>query len=186
MQKRTTVPAAVAIAVLLAGCNQAPPPAPDTREKDAQEIRDLEIAWQKAFATRDVDQICTVYAEDASVFMPNAPVLNGSPAIKEGFRPIVADKHFSVTFASTKVQVARSGDLAYSQGAYTMTTSSPRTKQVLTEVGKYVTVYKKQPVLGWKVVADIINADAPAAPAKQHKNTARTTQKHRKSAAHKR
>jgi ketosteroid isomerase-like protein len=37
---------------------------------------------------------------------------------------------------------------------------------VLTEKGKYVTVYKKQADGGWKAVADIFNADAPAAPEK--------------------
>src|SRR5579862_233212 len=51
MQKRYSLPAAIALAVVLAGCNQAPPPAPDTREADAKAIRDFETGWMQAFAT---------------------------------------------------------------------------------------------------------------------------------------
>ncbi len=186
MQKRYSVPAAVAIAVLLAGCSQAPPPAPDTRERDAKAIRDFETAWQQSYATKDVDKIAMNYADDASLFMPDAPVITGIPAIKAALKPMVADKNLSLSFASDKVEVSRAGDLAYSQGAYTMTMTSPKTKKVVTEKGKYVTVYRKQPDGAWKAVADIINADAAAAPVKHRATAARTPQKHRKSTPRKR
>jgi uncharacterized protein (TIGR02246 family) len=168
MKSRYSLPAAVVLAVLLAGCSQAPPPpAPaDTRESDAKAIRDVETAWEQSFATKDVEKIGVFYADDASAFMPEMPVLNGVAAIKAALKPMVEDKNFSLHFASTKVEVAKSGDLGYSQGAYTMNMTDAKTKKVFTEKGKYVTAYKKQADGGWKAVADIINADAPAAPAK--------------------
>jgi uncharacterized protein (TIGR02246 family) len=166
MTKRYSVAAAVALAVILAGCSQTPPPAPDTREADSKAIRDLEASWVQAFATRDVKKIGMVYADDASLFLPNMPVLNGTDAIEAALKPMVADKGFSLSFAATKVEVAKSGDIGYSEGAYNMTMTAPKSKRVLTEKGKYVTVFKKQADGGWKVVADIVNADAPAAPAK--------------------
>lgn len=165
MTKRYSVPAAVALAVVLAGCSQAPPPAKDTREADAKAIRDLEADWMQSFNARDANKIAVFYADDASVFMPNMPVLTGPDAIKAALEQEVADKGFSLSFASTKVEVAKSGDLGYSQGAYTMTMTAPKSKRVLTEKGKYVTVFKKQTDGGWKVVADIVNADGPAAAA---------------------
>lgn len=165
MTKRYSVSAAVALAVILTGCSQAPPPAPDTREADSKAIRDLEASWVQAFATKDVNKVAVVYADDASVFLPNAPVLTGTAAIRGALRPMLEDKGFSLSFASTKVEVSKAGDLGYSQGAYTMTMTDTRSKRVLTEQGKYVTVFKKQADGGWKVVADIVNADAPAAPA---------------------
>jgi uncharacterized protein (TIGR02246 family) len=164
MQNRYSVPAAVAIGLIVAGCSQAPPPAPDTREADAKAIRDVETAWSQSFATKDVDKFGAFWADDASVFMTDSPVLNGIAAIKAAWKPIVADKKFSVTFAPTKVEVSKASDLGYSQGAYTMTITAAKTKKVLTERGKYVTVYKKQADGGWKAVADIFNADASAAP----------------------
>ena len=76
---------------------------------------------------------------------------------------MIADRNFSLTFAADKVDVAKSGDLGYSQGAYTMTYSSLKGKRVVTEKGKYVTIFKKQADGSWKNVADIFNADAPVA-----------------------
>jgi len=159
--------AAVALAVVLAGCTPPPPPpAPDTHDADVKAIKDVEATWVQNFATKDADKIATVYADDASVFIADMPVINGMAAIKATLKPMVTDKGFSITFASDKVDVAKSGELGYSQGTYNMTSTAPKTKKVLTEKGKYVTVYKKQADGSWKAVADIFNADAPAAPAK--------------------
>jgi uncharacterized protein (TIGR02246 family) len=167
MQKRYTLPAAVALAVILAGCSQAPPaPAPDTREADTKALRDMETAWVQAFATKDVDKIGAFYADDASVFMPESPVITGISAIKAALKPMVEDKGFSISFTSNKVDVSSAGDLGYSQGAYTMTMTDPKTNKVLTEKGKFLTLYRKQTGGGWKAVADSISGDAPAAPAK--------------------
>ncbi len=168
MQARHLSLAAVSLAVCLIGCTPAAPPAPppDTHDADVKAIKDVETAWVQAFATKDADKIATFYSDDASVFITGAPIITGMPAIKGALKPMVADKNFAITFASDKVDVAKSGDLGYSQGAYTMTSTAPKAKKVLTEKGKYVTVYKKQGDGSWKAVADIVNADAPAAPAK--------------------
>jgi len=162
MHNRGLWPAVLAFVVVLAGCNQAPPPpVPVAHDADVKAISDLETSWNHAFTTKSVDKIGAAYADDASVFMPDSPVLNGVMAIKSALKPIVEDKNFSLSFASNKVEVADSGDLAYSQGTYTMTMTAPKTRKVLTEKGKYVTVYKKQIDGGWKVAADIMNEDAP-------------------------
>jgi uncharacterized protein (TIGR02246 family) len=185
MHNRYAWPAVLVLAALLAGCNEAPAPAPDTRAADAKAIRALETSWQQLYATKNVDQIASVYADDASVFMPGAPVLNGVEAIKTALKPMVKSKGFSLSFESTDVVVAKSGDLAYSQGAYTMTRTNPKTKKLATEKGKYVTVYKKQATGKWKAIADIFNEDGPAATAKVHK-VAATRPAHAAHASHKR
>jgi uncharacterized protein (TIGR02246 family) len=168
MHNRYFLAAAFALTVILAGCNQAPPPpAPDTHDADVKAIRDVETAAGQAMAAKDFDKSMAFYADDAYAFFPDAPVLNGIAAIKAAWKPMLADKNFSFTFASEKVDVAKSGDLGYSQGAFTMTFTDPKTKKVLTERGKYVTVFKKQADGSWKCVADIGNEDAPPAPAKK-------------------
>ena len=160
--------AAFALAVILAGCKQAPPPpAPDTHDADVKAIRDLEAATVQAFAAKDVNKIAAFYADDASGLYPDSPVLNGVPAIMASWKPMLADKNFSVTWASDKVEIAKSGDLGYSQGSLTQTMTDPKTKKVLTVKGKYVTVFKKQADGGWKAVADIGNEDAPPSPVKK-------------------
>jgi uncharacterized protein (TIGR02246 family) len=168
MHNRYCWAAAFALAVIVAGCNQAPPPpAPDTHDADVKAIRDLDAATGQALAAKDLDKISAFYAEDASLFDPDAPVVNGAAAIKAAWKSMLEDKNSSFSFASDKVDVAKSGDLGYSQGTMTYTFTDPKTKKVFTIKGKYVTVYKKQSDGGWKAVADIGNEDAPPVPVKK-------------------
>jgi ketosteroid isomerase-like protein len=74
---------------------------------------------------------------------------------------MLADPNFKLQFEATKADVAKSGDIAYTQGTYSMTMSDPKTKQPVTDKGKYVTVYKKQADGSWKAVSDILNSDLP-------------------------
>ena len=168
MQARHLSLAAVSLAVFLTGCTPAapPPPPPDTHDADVKAIKDLENAWVQAFASKDADKIAAFYSGDASVLITDSPIITGIPAITAALKPMIADKNFSITFASDKVDVAKSGDIAYSLGTYTMTSTAPKGKKAVTEKGKYVTVFKKQGDGSWKTAADIINADAPATPAK--------------------
>jgi uncharacterized protein (TIGR02246 family) len=169
MQARYSPLAVIGLAVLLAGCSPAPAPSPvtpDTHDADVKAIKDVEATWVQNFATKDADKIATVYTDDASVLITNMPVIRGMAAIKDALKPMVADKGFSITFSSDIVDIAKSGDLAYSQGSYSMTSTAAKTKKVMLEKGKYVTVFKKQADGSWKAVADIFNEDAPATPAK--------------------
>ena len=101
------------------------------------------------------------YTDDASVLIPNMPILTGKDAIRGGLKPMMSDPNFAVTFGATKVDVAKSGDLGYTQGPYSMTLSNPKTKAAITEQGKYLTVYRKEADGTWKAVEDTFMADAP-------------------------
>jgi hypothetical protein len=54
---------------------------------------------------------------------------------------------------------SKSDDMAYLQGTYTMT--DPKTKKPMTDKGKYLTVFTKQPDGSWKAIADAFNSDPP-------------------------
>ena len=98
MHNRYTWAAALALAVLLAGCKQAPPPpAPDTHDADVKAIRDLETTQVQAFAAKDVNKIGSYYGDNASVFFPDAPVVTGAAAIAAVFKPFLADKNYSLS-----------------------------------------------------------------------------------------
>ncbi len=170
MKSRTLVPASFALALLLAGCTPAAPPAPpDTRAADSQAIRDLETAWSQSYTTRDINKVSAYYSDDASVFIPGMPIITGKANIVSKLGPFFNDKNFTLKFTTENVTVSKSSDMAYSQGKYTLTMTDPKTKKAVAEDGKYVTVYMKQADGSWKAVADIDNADAPAVPIKQKK-----------------
>ena len=86
----------------------------------------------------------------------------GKDAIRAGLKMVLADPNVSLTFTPNSVDVAKSGDIAFSQGVYTMVTSDPKTKKPVTEKGTYVTTYKKQVDGSWKAVQDINTPEAPA------------------------
>jgi len=166
MKHLATRLAPLALAVLLSGCAQAPPPPPpDTRAADEKTIRDLETAWVKEFAAKDIDKIVAHYADDGTVLLSNAPTMVGKDAIRAGMKDAVADPKFSLDLKTVKVNVSKD-DLAYSKGTYSTSATDPKTKKVMAETGRYVEVYKKQADGSWKIVEDINSPDGPAVPAK--------------------
>jgi ketosteroid isomerase-like protein len=78
---------------------------------------------------------------------------------------MVGDTALSLSFEATRIEVAKSGDVAYTQGAYTMTMTDSATKKPITDKGSYVTVYKKQADGSWKAVSDIASSGTPPGPA---------------------
>ncbi len=156
--------AGVLFALLLSGCMQAPAPAaptPDTRALDEKAIRDTESAWVKAFATKEPEKAAAFYADDAASMLPDTPLMTGKQAIIAGMKPELGDPNFSLVFAPTKVEIAKSGDIAYSQGWFKYTTTDPKTRKRVGQAGNYVEVYKKQADGTWKVEEDIATEETP-------------------------
>ena len=161
MPRNTSLILGLALLVLTIGCANAPaPPPPDTRAADVQAVKDVEAAWVKDASTKDAGKWASYFTEDGSGLYPGAGILNGKAAIKAAMVPILADPNFSLTFQSTRAMASKSGDMVYSQGTYTMTATNPKTKKPMTEKGKYLTVYTKQPDGTWKAVADTFNSDS--------------------------
>jgi uncharacterized protein (TIGR02246 family) len=156
-----------AILALQLSCAPAQPPAaPDTRAADEQAIRDGEAQWVKDFAAKDVEKVASHYADDGYSMIPDMAIMKNKEAIRAGLKEEFADPNCSLDFHPDKVEVAKSGDLAYSQGNYTYMSTDPKTKKRLIEHGGYVEVYKKQTDGSWKVAEDIATQAAPPAPDK--------------------
>jgi uncharacterized protein (TIGR02246 family) len=160
--------APLALVLLQIGCTQAPPPPPpDTRAADEKTIRDMETAWVKEFAAKDLDKIVAHYADDGTVLLSNAPTMSGKDAIRAGLKEAIADPAFALDLKTVKVEVAKEGDLAYSQGTFSFMGTDAKSKKLMSETGRYVEVYKKQADGSWKVEEDIDSPEAPAAPVKK-------------------
>jgi len=147
------------------GCTQTQPTPtsqPDTRIADQKAISDGEAAWSAAWKARDIEKIVGNYADDAIVMDPDTPAIKGKDAIRASAKQFLDDKNFSLTFATSEVEVSKSGDLAYSHGTFAATQTGAKTGKPVKETGKYVTVYRKTADGSWKAILDINNADAPA------------------------
>jgi len=166
VSKRRFAPHIVTCSVLLflAACEQAPPPAPpDTRAADEAAIRQADIAWSTAAGTNKLEGMVSYYTADAMVLPPNTPMATGTAAIRESLGPLFALPGFSVKWQPVKAEVARSGDIGYTQGTYELTSNDPKGNPV-TDKGKYLAIWKKQADGSWKAAADMFNSDLPPQP----------------------
>jgi ketosteroid isomerase-like protein len=149
----------VALLMVVAGCNQQ---APDNRAADESTIRNLDAQWSKTAGAHDLDGVVSYYSDDAVVLPPNAPAAADKQAIRALWAGL-AGPGVSITWQASKVEVAKSGDLAYSLGTYTDSMKDPQGK-LLSDKGKFVEVWKKQSDGTWKVVVDTYSSDLPVQP----------------------
>ena len=130
----------------------------DTSVADAQTVKTTNDNWSKDIATKDPSKFAQYYADDATLMIPNEPIIKGLANIKSALGPMMQDPNFALSFQTEKVEAA--GDLAYAQGPYKMTTTA-RDGKPHEDTGKYLTVFKKQADGTWKAIEDILNSDLP-------------------------
>ena len=132
-------------------------------QDSAQAIRDNEAQWNRDYEAKDLDKIAAHYADDAVLMSPGTPTATGRDAIRAELKEMIGDSALSLKFQASRVEVAKSGDMAYSQGTYEMTMTNPQTKKPVNDKGTYVTVYRKMADGSWKAVSDIAtSATMPA------------------------
>lgn len=152
-------------AFVIFGCNSTPEPAapPDTRVADESAVRKADEDWSVAAKANQVDAWVAYYSDDAVVQPPNEVVATSKDSIRKSVGEFLALPGLSVSWKPTKVEAARSGDVAYSYGTYQMAMKGPKGKAV-EDHGKYLEIWKKQPDGEWKCAVDTWNSDLPATP----------------------
>ena len=170
MQRLISFCTAAALALSLTACNQAAPaPAASTHDADVKAIQDNEAQWNQDWASKDAAKIAAHYQDDAVLMVPGGPSTTGKDAIQKSLADMAPT--MDLKFQASRVDVASSGDLGYTQGSYTLAMTDPKTKKVTNDHGSYVTTYRKQADGSWKAVADIANSETPQpapAAAKKH------------------
>ena len=160
--------ATAVVTLSVAACNQTPPPAPDTHDADVKAITATEAQANQAWAAKDLEKVMSFYADDAVLMTPGAEAVHGKDAMRDGLKQMLGDPALSLTFQSSKADVAKSGDLGYTAGTYKLTVTDPATHKVINDHGNYVTTFRKQADGSWKAVADIASsAVAPMPPPKK-------------------
>jgi len=107
---------------------------------------------------KDLNKCVSFYTDDASVLPFNAPIATGKDQIRKVWSQLMSNPGYSLRFGSTKVEVARSADLAYEIGTFDLTLADQAGKTAAMR-GKYVVAWKKQANGEWKAAADIFNTD---------------------------
>jgi uncharacterized protein (TIGR02246 family) len=165
MKALATLCGTAVVVLSMTGCTPAPPAAPpDTHDADVKAISDLEAKQVANFEAKNLDELAGSYADGAVLMTPGGPPMKGKDAIRDALKAMVADPALNLKFKADMVEVAKSGDVGYTQGSYTMTMTNPVTKKPMDDHGSYVTTYRKQADGSWKAVADIATSEVPPMP----------------------
>lgn len=156
MKKFTIIITSVAI---LFGCSRVPK-VDINAEQDA--IRKLEADWTVLNQKKDVAKVMEMYAPDAIIMAPGQKVTSGLETIRKQFESMFADTSMlwdTFSWKSEKVEVSKSGDLAYIKGSNS--TKMKTNNGLIEESDKGVDIWRK--IDGkWKAVLTIWNNDEPA------------------------
>jgi ketosteroid isomerase-like protein len=143
----------------------SPSGSPSEKQSGAQSIerilRDLDAQWANAAAAKDVEQTIGYYSDDAIVLPPNATSAATKEAIRNVWKDMLASPGLMITWKPTKVQVGKSGEMAWVSGMYEMTINDVSAKPV-NDRGKYLEVWEQQADGTWKCRADMWNSDLAA------------------------
>jgi ketosteroid isomerase-like protein len=142
--------------LILSSCSTTPS---DPRPAAEAAIRTADQQWSATAAKNDLDGTVSYYADDAVLLPPNAPIARDKTSIRNTWANLLGPGT-SVTWQTSNVEAAKSGEIGYAYGTYSTTT----TAGAAPETGKFVEVWKKQPNGNWKCIVDTYNPDAPATP----------------------
>ena len=155
--------------VAVSGCTSKPSPATDTAHTVSQAgdpaaaktaIEAANARFLDAMKRGDTATAAQNYANDALVMLPNAAPAQGHAAIAKSLAEWIAMAPIKDGKATT-LDVMVAGDLALETGRYVMTVGLKGGK-TMTDSGKYLTAWKRQPDGTWRIVRDINNSDLPA------------------------
>ncbi len=150
----------VAMTLALTGCQQqAPTAAPDTRAADETAIREAEAGMEKAVASLDAEKAVSYYTDDVVGMTADAFLMQGKENALKYFQGMLKDKP-QISWMTSHVEVARSGDLGYSWGVGKVVVKGKKGKPVVTAM-KYTSVWKKQADGSWKIAVDSLIPDPP-------------------------
>src|SRR5664279_3423642 len=108
----------LAVLLGLTSCNTytSQVPARDSRAADEALIRKTDREWVKAAQSRKADDWVAFYSDDAVVLPPNDKTASGKENIHKLIADMFAMPNVAITWEPTKVEVAKSGDIAYLYG----------------------------------------------------------------------
>lgn len=116
-----------------------------------EEIKQIEADFALMAANEGISKAFVHYAAEDAVLFRNNQLIKGKLAITEYFKQRQDDyKDMELTWSPDKVDVAESGDLAYTYGQYKLINKT--TGQV--SEGVFHTVWKRQSDGQWRFVWD--------------------------------
>ena len=128
-------------------------------ERDRQQLLQRDAEWAALASTGgEVDRILAFWTDDALVYPPGMPALQGKGAIRAYVEGALAIPGFHITWTSTDASLSPDGRWGYLLSTNTITAPGPD-GQLVTTPGRAVTVWRRDPEGDWLCAVDIWNAE---------------------------
>lgn len=164
MKKMLSVFGAFAFLLFFSECNQQNSSKGQLSETDLKAseaaLVKADSGWSAATGAKDSSAFSSFLMDEVVGMAPNAPVQNGKIAFTNLMKGFFSIPGFYVKWQPTKAEVAKSGEVGYTYGAYSLEFNDS-TGNKITDKGKYATIWKKQNDGSWKVAVDVFNSDVP-------------------------
>ena len=140
--------AALALTASLGACKKADEAAPAAAAADPAKVEAEVKAATKtvldAFAARDAAKAVAIDAPDYVGMSPGMPNDIGPDGDLKSTKVYLADPAVKLAANDEKVAVSGDGTMAVETATYTLNFTDPKTKQVMTEQGNWLLVFRRQ------------------------------------------
>jgi uncharacterized protein (TIGR02246 family) len=127
-----------------------------TEEQGIDRLREAHVA---ALNTGNVDAFAGLFADDGVQMPPSAPANVGRAAVRAWAAAFMGA--FRAEFSLSVAEVRVLGDWAFERGGYTINLIPRSGDASMRDIGKYITIYQRQPDGAWQMARDIWNSNAP-------------------------
>ena len=160
MNKRTILLTVLAFAFASTSCE---PPAQQMAsgalsDEDLAAIGEASQTVVQAYRASDWAAVVAVLTEDAVWMPPNQPAREGRADIQEWFSP-----QTGTDFELTALETGGRGGFAYTRGSFSITFTAEGMEGSVSDTGKYVEIWRKEPDGSWLADQVIWNSDLPLA-----------------------
>ena len=128
----------------------APTPMPTRRPGPSESLAN---DWFKAIAAKDLEKTLSFYTPDAQYLSAGRPAAVTPDERRKLWVEDYGTPGFASEEATTRIEVARSGELAYQRGTYVSRGRNDK-GEIGTSTGKFLVVWKKQASGGWKAIIE--------------------------------
>lgn len=128
-------------------------------EADITAIKKIWKQYTFAAETGDLDLWISLWIDNGIQMPPDTPAVVGKEQIRARMKPLFDQLIIKIPITCEEVRV--SGDLAFSRGTYTLSTTPKAGGETTKVSGKYLTIFARQADGSWKIARDCFNYDAP-------------------------
>jgi len=123
------------------------------------QVREISDITMKANMEGDSETLFSYYTDDV-VSMPNyGPIIKGKDSLNEQYNQTREAGLIVHSMSSFILDIYDCGDIVVETGTYGISLTLPDMTFPVTDAGKYMTLYKKQPDGSLKIKAEIWNTD---------------------------